>query len=121
MIVNGEMDSTATKLKQKLLGITVILVLLNSVFYSLLGKLVFQLKRSNRQPVDKNAHIQCQLNFIAAVTQLPGDAEDVLLKQLSGFLIVWCWAAIKESDGIRAMLHPLAQDINDTSPGGFSL
>ena len=58
MIVNGKMDSTTTKLEQNLLGITVILVLLNSVFHSLLGKLVFQLKRSNRQPVDKNTHIQ---------------------------------------------------------------
>lgn len=47
MVIHGEVNYTTTELEQKLFGVTVILVLLNSVLYGLLGELVFQFKCGN--------------------------------------------------------------------------
>ena len=56
----------------------VALVLLDSVVHRLLGQAVLQLEGGDRQAVDEQAQVQGKLGLVAAVAQLPGDAEAVL-------------------------------------------
>ena len=54
-IVHRKMNHAAFELKQQFFGISVMLVLINSIIHILLGELVFQLKCNDRQTVDKHA------------------------------------------------------------------
>ena len=81
-IVYGKMHHAAFEGKKRLARIAVIFVLLHSIVYILLCKLVFQLKGDNRQTVYKNAHIKGQLPGILCIAELTSHAENVLSKHL---------------------------------------
>ena len=75
------MHDAAAELEQQLPRIAVALVLLDGVLDRLLGQAVLQLERGDRQAVDEQAEVERELRLVAAVAQLPGDAEAVRAKR----------------------------------------
>ena len=71
------MHHAPAELKEQLLWVAVALVLLHCIVHGLFGQPVLQLERRHRQTVDEEAQVQGQLGLVFAVTQLPGDAEEV--------------------------------------------
>ena len=77
MVVDGEVDDAAAELEQQLARVAVALVLLDRVLDRLLGEAVLQLEGGDRQAVDEQAEVERKLRLVAAVAELPGDAEAV--------------------------------------------
>ena len=121
VVVNREVNQAATELKKLLARASIALVLLNSVLYRLLRKAVLQLERSNRQTVDEQAQIQREPGIVAAVSELPGDTEAVLLVQNPGLLIARRRCPVEQVDLMRSVLDPPAQHIDRAVPGDLTL
>ena len=81
------MGHAATELKQLLARVAVLLVLLDGVVHRLLGQAVLELEGEDRQAVDEQPDVQRPLGFVAAVAQLAGDGEAVLLEAFLGLLV----------------------------------
>ena len=77
LVVDGEVDHAAAELEEQLARVAVALVLLDGVLDRLLGEAVLQLEGGDRQAVDEQAEVERELRLVAAVAQLPGDAEAV--------------------------------------------
>ena len=82
VIVDGEVDHAAAELEQHLPRVAVALVLLDGVLDRLLGQAVLQLEGGDRQAVDEQREVERQLRLVAAVAELPGDAEAVAREAL---------------------------------------
>ena len=78
VVVHGEMDDAAAELEQHLARVAVALVLLDRILDRLLGQAVLQLEGGDRQAVDEEPEIERALGLVAAVAELPRDAEAVL-------------------------------------------
>ena len=81
-VIHSKMHHAAFESKQLFMGIAVILILLHCVIHVLLGQLILQFKRNDREAVDENAQIQRQSARVDGITQLAGHAEDVLFVHL---------------------------------------
>ena len=86
-LVHGKVGHAATELKQPLARVTVLLVLPDRIVHRLLGQAVLEFKGEDRQAVDEQPDVQRPLGFVAAVAQLPGNGEAVLLEALLGLLV----------------------------------
>src|SRR5205809_5363459 len=96
MVVYGEVHHAAPELEESLARVAVALVLVDSVVHGLLGEAVLELEGADRQAVDEQAEVQRELRLIAAVTELPGDAEAILRVALSGRRVAWRRRAVEE-------------------------
>lgn len=121
LVVNREMHHAAPELKEKLAGIAVALVLLDSVLYRLLGQEIFQFKCGDRQTVDKNAQIEREFSLVLAVPELARDAEDIRAELLDGFRVFRRRRAIEEVHVLGTVLDTVAQNINDPALRYLSL
>ena len=55
--------------------------------HRLLGEAVLQLEGEDRQAVDEEPQVERELGLVAAVAELPGDGEAVLLEERLGLLV----------------------------------
>ena len=79
VVVDGEVDEAAAKLEKPFPRVAVAFVLLDRVVDRLLGQAVLQLKRGDRQAVDKQANVERKLGLFVAVAELSRHAEAILL------------------------------------------
>ena len=84
VIIDREVDDAAAELKEPLAWLPVALVLLHRIGHGLFGQAVLQLEGGDGQAVDEEAQVEGQGVLIAAVAQLPGDAEAVMRVTLGG-------------------------------------
>ena len=121
MVIHGEMDHAAAKLKEQFLGVAVALVLLNRIGHGLLGEFVLQLKGGHGQAVDENGQVERQQGFVAAVAELAGDAEDIGREPFRRLDIAGAGGAVKEIDSGWAVLDAAAQHLDNTPLGDLAL
>ena len=86
-LVHREVGHTAAEFKQLLTRVAILFVLPDRVVYCLLGQVVLELKGDDRQTVDEQPDVQRSLGFVAAVAQLAGNGEAVLLEVFRGLLV----------------------------------
>ncbi len=77
VVIHGKVHHAAPEFEQLFARIAVALVLLHGIGHGLFGEAVLEFKGDDRQAVDEQAQVQCQLGFIAAVAQLAGDRKAV--------------------------------------------
>src|SRR4051794_25268054 len=87
VIVDRKVDDAAAELEEQLVRIAVALVLLHRILDGLFRKAVLQFKRDHGQAVDEERDIERELRFVAAVPELPRNAEPVLRRTLLRFYI----------------------------------
>ena len=121
VVVHGEVGQAASQLEELLAGIAVALVLLDRVFHRLLGEAVLQLEGGDRQAVDEQTQVQRQLRVVAAVLELAGDAEAVQPVEGPGLLVPRRRRAAEQVDPMRAVLDPVAQDVDGPALGDLPL
>ena len=86
-LVHGKVGHAAAEREQLLTRVAVLLVLPDRVVHGLLGQAVLEFEGEDRQAVDEQPEVQRPLGFVAAVAQLAGDGEAVLLETFLGLLI----------------------------------
>ena len=96
-------------------GFAVALVLLDRVVHGLLGQAVLQLEGGDGQAVDEEAQVEGQGVLVAAVAQLPGDAEAVLPVALGRLRVAGGRRAVEEVELVRPVLDPAPQHIDDAA------
>ena len=121
VVVHREMRQAASQLEELLAWVAVALVLLHGVVHRLLGQAVLQLEGGDRQAVDEQAQVQGKLGLVAAVAQLPGDAEAVLPIEDLGSLVPRRRRAVEQVDLVRPALDPLAQHVDAAALGDLAL
>src|SRR5690242_1729817 len=109
VFVQREVRDAPAELEKFLARIAVALVLLNGVFDRLLGEAVLQLERRDRQAVDEESQIEGKLRLVAAITQLPRDAEAIGVVAFLCLFIARRRRSVEEVEMMRAMLDPIAQ------------
>jgi hypothetical protein len=77
VLVHGEVRDAAAELEEPLARVAVALVLQDGVLDGLFGQAVLELEGRNRQAVDEKPEVERKLRLVAAVTQLPRDAETI--------------------------------------------
>ena len=112
MIIHREVHDAAAELKEPLAWLPVTLVLLHRIGHGLLGQAVLQLEGGDGQAVDEEAQVEGQGVPIAAVAQLPGDAEAVLRITLAGDCIAGRGRPVKEVELVRPVLDAVAQHVD---------
>jgi len=108
LVIHGKVHHTAPELEEQLARIAVALVLLHGILHRLLGEAVLEFEGGYGQPVDEEAEIERELRLIAAVAQLPCDAEDVGGKARRGLRIAGRGGAVEQVHRQRSMLDSLA-------------
>ena len=87
VIVHGKMHGAPFLLQQQsrrvFLGVAVVLILLDSIFYGLPGIMIFQFQRHQRQAVQGNHHVYA-VCIHPTVIQLARHAKDVLFIKFLG-------------------------------------
>ena len=78
----------AAELEEPFPGIAVPFVLLDGVLHGLFGQAVLELEGGHGQPIDEEGQVQGELRLVAAVAELPGDAEPVLRVTFDGGRVV---------------------------------
>ena len=78
----------------------------------LLGQAVLQLEGGDRQAVDEEAQVERELRLVAAVAELPRDAEAVGGVALGGLVVAGRGRAVEEVEVMRAVLDPVAQHVD---------
>ena len=121
VIVHGEMHDAAAKLEELLARVAVELVLLDGVLDGLLGQAVLQLEGGHRQAVDEEAQVEGELGLVAAVAQLPGDAEAVGRVALLGLGVARGRCAVEEVEVERTVLDPSPQHVDGATLGDLAL
>ena len=112
VIVHREVDDAAAELKEPLAWLAVALVLLHGIGHGLLGQAVLQLEGGDGQAVDEEAQVEGQGVPIAAVAQLPGDAETVMRVTLGGDRIAGRRRAVEQVELVRPVLDAVAQHVD---------
>ena len=112
VIIHREVHDAAAELKEPLAWLPVALVLLHGIGHGLLGQAVLQLEGGDGQAVDEEAQVEGQGVPIAAVAQLPGDAETVLRITLAGDCIAGRGRPVKEVELVRPVLDAVAQHVD---------
>ena len=118
-VVHGEMDDAAPELEELFARVTVAAVLLDGVLDGLLGQAVFEFKRRERQAVDEQAQVQRPARLVLAVTQLARDAETVFGKERRRGCVARRGCAVEEIEMQGAVVHTLAQHVNDAALADF--
>ena len=106
------MRQAAAQLEELLARVAITLVLLHGVIHRLLGQAVLQLEGGDGQAVDEQAQVQGKLGLVAAVAQLPRDAEAVLPVLGLGLLVPRRRRAIEQVDLVRPVIHALADHVD---------
>ena len=84
VFVHREVRDAPAELEELLAGVAVFLVLLDGIAHRLLRQVVLQLQGEDRQAVDEEPYVERPLGLVAAVAELAGDGEAVLLEPLPG-------------------------------------
>ena len=106
------MDDAAAELEQPLPRVAVALVLLNGVLDRLLGQAVLQLEGGDRQAVDEQAEVERELRLVAAVAELPGDAEAVVREELGRLRVAGRRRAVEQVEVVRPVLDAVAEHVD---------
>src|SRR5581483_464427 len=122
LVVHGEVHGASARLEEEFLGVSVPLVLLYRVLNGLFCQAVLQFERGERQPVDKDCHVQRELAFVLAIAQLARDAEDVGPEQILAPLVPGRGRAVEEVNRVRrTVLDPAPEHIDDAALRDLSL
>ena len=121
VVIHGKVHNAAAELEELLAGVTVALVLLDRVLDGLLGQAVLQLEGGDRQTVDEETEVEGTLGLVAAVAELPGDAEAVGLVERLWLLVARRGRAVEEVEMVRAVLQALAQHVDGAALGDLTL
>jgi len=111
-LVHREVRDTAAQLEQLLPRIAVRLVLPHRIIDRLLGEVVLQLKRENRQAADEECDVQRPPSLVTAVPQLPRHREAVLLKALTSGLVAFRGAGVKQLQVMGAVSDSVTKDMD---------
>ena len=106
------MDDAAAEGEERFARVAVAPVLLDGIGYRLLGEAVLELEGRYRQTIDEKREVQRPHGLVAAVAQLPGDAETILSVEGRCLFVAGAWRAVKERDFVRAVLDAVAQHVN---------
>src|SRR5690606_33698917 len=101
--------------------VPVALVLLEGVLDRLLGQAVLQLEGGDGQAVDEEAQVERALRLVAAVAELPGDAEAVRGISLGGLHVAGRRRAVEEVEVVRPVLEPVAQHVDGAALADLAL
>ena len=115
------MHHAALELKEQFARVTVVLILSDGIIHTLLGEAVLQLKRDDRQAVDKQAHIQRKAGLVGRKLQLAGDAENILTKAFVCGGIVFRRSLVKKVKSRGIGVYSFAQYIHNAAFGDFTL
>ena len=112
LVVHGEVDHAAAELEEQLAWVAVALVLLDGILDRLLGQAVLQLEGGDRQAVDEQPEVERQLRLVAAVAELPGDAEAVGCVALLRGDVARGRRAVEEVEIVWSVLDAVAQHVD---------
>jgi len=115
------MGHAPAELEKPLAGIAVLSVLPDGVVHRLFRQAVLQLEGEDRQPVDEERDVQRALGLVAAVAQLPGHGEPVLVEPLAGRLVTLRGTAVEELEVVRAVADPVAQHVDRAALADLTL
>ena len=104
VVVDSEVGRAAAEPEHGLVGVAVPFVLFDRVGGRLFGEAAFELEGGDRQPVDEEAEVERELGVVAAVVELPGHAEAVLLVEPVGCGVVRGGAAVEEVEAVFAVV-----------------
>ena len=121
VLIHREVRHAASELEEFLAGVAVALVLFHGVLNRLLGETVLQLERGNRQAVDEQTEIECELSLVTAVAELACDREAVLGVAFSSDGIAGRRRTVEEFDVMRPILDPLAEHVDHAAPADLAL
>ena len=121
VVVHREVHHAAPELEEPFARVAVALVLLDGVSDRLLGQAVLQLEGGDRQAVDEEAEVEGALRLVAAVAELPRDAEAVGGVALGGLGVARGRRAVEEVEVVRPVLEPVAQDVDGAALGDLAL
>jgi len=120
LVIHREMHHAAPELEERLAGIAVALVLRDGVLHRLFGQAVLQLEGRHRETVDEGAQVKRPLGLLAAVAELPGDAETVRRVTGDRFRALGRGGAAEAVEVKRPMLEALPQHVDDAAPGDLA-
>ena len=120
-LVQREVGRAAAERKQLLARVAVPHILLDRVVHRLLGQAVLEFKSKDRQAVDEQPNIQRPLGFVAAVAQLAGDAEAVLLEAFLSLVVASRRRAVEQVQVVRPVLDAVAQHVDGAAFGNLAL
>ena len=96
-------------------GIPIVFPLKHTVFYTLTGQLIFEFTGDDRQTVDKNTKIQSQFSIVVGISNLPGNAENILSKEFRSPFVLFRRSHIEHYQRSRVNGNTFAQHINNTA------
>jgi hypothetical protein len=99
----------------------VALVLLDRILDGLLREAVFQLESGDWQAIDKKPEVKRIRRLIETVAELPRDGEAVSRVSLLRFGIPRRRRTEEQFNGVRAVLHAVAQHVDDPTFSDFAL
>ena len=102
-------------------GLRSSLVLPHRIVNGLLGEVVLQLEREDRQAVDEEPDVERPLRLVAAVAKLPDDGEAVLLEALLRLHVPGRRRAVEQVQVVRAVSDAVAQHVDGAALGDLAL
>ena len=121
MFIDGEVGEAPAKLEQFLPWVPVPLVLLHCVFHRLLGQAVLQLEGGDGETVDEQPQVEREPGLVAAVAELPGHAESVLVVQEVGPLVPRRRGAIHQVNAMGPVADAVAEHLDGAALGDLTL
>src|SRR5690606_6174635 len=121
VLVHGEVHDAAAELEELLARVAVSLVLLDRVLHRLLGQAVLQLEGGDRQAIDEEPQVERPLRLVAAVAELPRDAEAIGGVALGGLHVAGRRRAVEEVEVVRPVFEPLTQHVDGAAPADLPL
>src|SRR5660397_177358 len=121
VLVHGEVNHAAAKLKELLPRVPVAPVLLDGVLHRLLGQAVLKLKGGDGQTVDEKSQVERELGLVPAVAELTGDAETILAIEPLSLHVTRRRRAVEEVQVVRTVLDPVAQHVYGAALGDLTL
>ena len=95
--------------------------MLDGILDRLLGQAVLEFEGRHRQPVDKEGQVECELRLVAAVAELPGDREAILVVALGRRRVARRGRAVEEFDRMWPVLDAVAQHVDRAALADFTL
>jgi len=121
VLVHREVHHAPTELEQLLPRVPVAPVLLDGVVHRLFGEAVLQLEGSHRQAVDEETQVERALRLVAAVAELPGDAEAIPGVPLGGRRVARRGRPVEQVEVMRTVLQAVAQHVHHAALRDLSL
>ena len=121
VLVDREVRNASAELEQLLARIAVLAVLPHSIVHGLLRQVVLQLQGEDRQSVDEEPNVERPLGLVAAVAELAGDGEAVLLEPLPGLHVPRRGRAVEQVHLMGPVPDSVAQHVDRAALGNLSL